>query len=120
MSTVAWLAILIPVNIVSYLINSWSFRHPDWGYYWFGAWMLTAMGFTAWSFAKGEWSNFWWSLVCAVLNFIYWWMCRKRRKRKRATELAGYKARALQEKIAAKQRETAQHRPVLNPLPEGQ
>lgn len=120
MSTVETLAWLIPYCLASMAITGWSMRHPDWGYYYFGAWMLFCAGWAAWEVAQGQWGDFGWAMFGVVVNFIQWWSCRKRRKRKRAAELAGYKAKAIAEKIAAKQRETAQRRPVLSPIPERQ
>ncbi len=114
------LVIFIPYCLVCLAINGWSTRHPDWGYYWFGAWMLFGVGAAAFFLARGSWGDVGWAMFVAVVNFIAWWDCRKRRKRKRAAELAGYKAKAIAEKIAAKQRETAQRRPVLSPIPEQQ
>lgn len=121
MSTFITLSWLIPANIASYFVCRWCIRNPDWGYYYFGAWTLFGTGAAAYYLAtSGLTSNFWWSAVCAAVNFFNWWFCRKRRKRRRATELAGYKAKAALEKIAAKQRESAQRRPVLSPIPEQQ
>lgn len=114
------LAILVPANIVSGFVSAYSMRHPDFGYYWFGAWLLWCVVQAALDLAGGRWTEFLLDVVFGAVFFCYWWMCRKRRKRKRAMELAGYKAKAVLEKIAAKQRETAQRRPVLQPLPEQQ
>jgi hypothetical protein len=109
------LALLIPLNVASYILSSWSFRRPDWGYYYFGAWMLVCAGLSAYDLAVRHWSDFGWAVGATAVYFISWWLCRRRRKRRRATELAGYKAKAIAEKMAARQRETAQRRPVLQP-----
>jgi membrane protein implicated in regulation of membrane protease activity len=119
--SLAWtLAIYIPVNIVSFFISGYAMRNPDFGYYWFGAWVLWCAGWAGLDLAGGRWIAFGLDIVFGAVFFWYWWNCRKRRKRKRATELAGYKAKAIAEKMAARQRETAQRRPVLSPLPDQQ
>jgi len=114
---VAQLAILIPVHVASFLITRWCDQHPDWGYYWFAGWTLWCVGWAALDLAGRRWGSVAVDVVCAALFARWWWQCRKRRKRKRATELAGYKAKAIAEKIATKQREAAQRRPVLSPIP---
>lgn len=81
-----------------------------------GAWFAASLSPLIGGLIAGRW------LVVAggaVNMIIVAWLWNRRKRRKRAPRLAGYKARAALAKLLQRAREAARPRPVLRPAPGG-
>jgi membrane protein implicated in regulation of membrane protease activity len=90
---------------------------PVIGVLWFGLNCVADVLLAAVLAAEGLWWLAAWMAVCAVASAL---MCRdywNRRKRKRATALAGAKSRARIAALVARARQAARPRRVLRPVP---
>lgn len=82
-------------------------------------WLTGALSGAVTGALAHEWLWLWGGSVSALAAIAMWWFRRTRKRRRRALEALGYKAKAARDALVRRAREAAKPRPVLRPVPGG-
>jgi hypothetical protein len=80
-------------------------RNPRLGLWWYGLFTVADAAIAATAFTSHRWGLALAFTIFALLAAWMWYDCWNKRRKKRAPKLAGYKGRALMERLLSRQRE---------------